>query len=93
MEAFIVSFPSATAAMQFASLAESRKIAGRIIPVPRALAAGCGMAWLSAIEEKTKILELLEREKVSFSKATEWDYKTRWKYEKRFGAGGRESNG
>lgn len=81
--AFIVAFGSATAAMQLASIAEEEKIDGRIIPLPRSMSAGCGMAWLSPASEENSILKILTSKKIPFESALKTDYRTRCTHEKR----------
>lgn len=83
MNSFIVSFRSTTAAMQFSSIASAEKIEGRIIPVPRSMSAGCGMAWLSPAAEKSRIVEILKNREILFDSTLDADYKTRWTHEER----------
>ena len=42
----VVTFPATTAAMAMEILCEKAGLPGRLIPVPREITAGCGMAWL-----------------------------------------------
>ena len=48
----VVTFETTTAAMAFESEAKKRQIAGRLIPVPREITAGCGLSFSAPIEEK-----------------------------------------
>jgi hypothetical protein len=41
----IVTFATTTDAMQMEKFCEKSKILGRLIPVPREITAGCGLAW------------------------------------------------
>ena len=36
----------------------------RLIPVPRSISAGCGMAWCAALEDRDRILQVLEERKI-----------------------------
>lgn len=37
---------------------------GRLIPVPRSLSAGCGLAWCTDLEEKERIVDIMEEKKI-----------------------------
>ena len=43
--ALIITFPSTAAAMEAESFCLEQGLPGRIIPVPREITAGCGLAW------------------------------------------------
>lgn len=43
--ALIVTFPTTSAAMAAEQFCLARGIPGRLIPVPREITAGCGLAW------------------------------------------------
>lgn len=43
--ALVVTFHTTTTAMAAEALLQKRALPGRIIPVPRAITAGCGLAW------------------------------------------------
>ncbi|AEE90630.1 conserved protein of unknown function [Tepidanaerobacter acetatoxydans Re1] len=53
----VVTFQTTTEAMTFEKVAKAAGLSGRIIPLPRAIAAGCGLAW----KEDPKYRVLLER--------------------------------
>ena len=40
-----MAFDSTASALAFSSVARAAGLVGRLIPVPRSLSAGCGMAW------------------------------------------------
>ena len=42
---YIVTFQTTTAAMAFESLCAKENVPGRLIPVPKELSSGCGLAW------------------------------------------------
>ena len=54
----IITFHTTTEAMAMEKYCISQKISGRLIPVPREISAGCGLAWrisaeaFPALEEK-----------------------------------------
>lgn len=43
--ALIITFSSTTDAMAVEAHCQARGLPGRLIPVPRAITAGCGLAW------------------------------------------------
>lgn len=48
----IVTFKTTTAAMAMEKLCMEKGVPGRLIPVPRAITAGCGMSWSAPPEAK-----------------------------------------
>ena len=57
----VITFPSTTAAMAMERMCGRRSLPGRLIPLPREIASGCGMAW-SAKPEDRDILEQAAKE-------------------------------
>jgi hypothetical protein len=53
----VVTFQTTTEAMAFEEAAKEAGLSGRIIPVPRAITAGCGLAW----RENPRCRALLEK--------------------------------
>ena len=41
----VFAFPTTTMAMKMEAAAKAKEAPGRLIPVPRQISAGCGMAW------------------------------------------------
>lgn len=41
-------------------------ISGRLIPVPRQLSAGCGLAWSAPVQESGRLKEELEAGRISW---------------------------
>lgn len=39
-------------------------VPGRLIPVPRSISAGCGMAWCTALEDRDRILQVLKERNI-----------------------------
>ena len=56
-EALVISFGTTTEAMKMERHCEKEGLPGRLIPIPREITAGCGMAWKAKPTEK----ELLRR--------------------------------
>ena len=57
----IVTFHTTTAAMAMEKVCAQRGVPGRLIPVPRDITAGCGMAW-SAPPDAREAVEKTVRE-------------------------------
>lgn len=47
----ILTFPTTTAAISMEKQCKEKEIPGRLIPVPRQITAGCGLAWRMTVEE------------------------------------------
>ncbi len=48
----IVTFNTTTSAMAMEKVCAEKEIAGRLIPVPRDITAGCGMAWSAPVDAR-----------------------------------------
>ncbi len=70
-EKVIVTFHTTTEAMKMESLARSEKIAGRLIPVPTIISAGCGMAWSANVCERANIEAFIQKEKIKIQEIHE----------------------
>lgn len=55
ISALIVTFDTTTAAMAMEKFCAERQLPGRLIPVPRAVTAGCGLAWKAPPEEEERL--------------------------------------
>ncbi len=51
----IVTFHTTTSAMAMEKFCMQNGIPGRLIPVPREITAGCGMAWCAPVEARNVI--------------------------------------
>ncbi len=67
----ILTFPTTTAAMAMEKACMSCGAPGRLIPVPREITAGCGMAWAAAPKEKDLLLAVAEKNGIAWEKAVE----------------------
>lgn len=45
----VFAFPTTTMAMKMEAAAKAKEAPGRLIPVPRQISAGCGMAWCAPV--------------------------------------------
>lgn len=57
----VLTFPTTTQAVMMERKAREEGLSGRLIPVPRQISAGCGMAWCCGIEEGERTKALAER--------------------------------
>ena len=48
----VVTFHTTADAMAMEKTCKEKNAPGRLIPVPRAISAGCGLAWCAALEER-----------------------------------------
>ena len=58
----VVTFHTTAAAIGMEKLCAARGLAGRLIPVPRALTADCGMAWRAGTEDRAALTALTKAE-------------------------------
>lgn len=62
----VISFASITSAVATETACNEAGIAGRLIPTPREISAGCGLSWSCAPETELQITALLEQKKISW---------------------------
>jgi len=62
----IVTFKSVAYAMQFEKLMKSNNIEFKLIPVPRSISSSCGMCGKFNMEMKDIILDLCDKNKISY---------------------------
>ena len=55
----IFSFETTTQAMAMENACKKKQIPGRIIPLPKEISAGCGLAWWAPAKEKERILAVM----------------------------------
>lgn len=51
----VVTFHTTADAMAMEKICKEKEVPGRIIPVPRAISAGCGLAWCAQLSEREQI--------------------------------------
>lgn len=54
----VITFHTTTEAMAMERLCGETNTPGRLIPVPRAITAGCGMAWCVPVAERSALEQL-----------------------------------
>ena len=57
----VVTFHTTADAMAMEKACKEYQVPGRIIPVPRAISAGCGLSWCAALEEREQIVEMMRK--------------------------------
>lgn len=57
----VVTFHTTSEAMAVEKACKQYGAPGRLIPVPRTISAGCGLAWCAALEEKEVVKEVLNK--------------------------------
>lgn len=70
-EKILVSFDSTTSAIAMEKVCKQNNIDGRIIPLPKMISAGCGIAWISPISIKDKICDVLKQNSIIFNEIYE----------------------
>lgn len=56
----VITFPTTTAAIAWERVCKSENLPGRLIPVPPKIKAGCGLAWLTTVEQRKLLLAGVE---------------------------------
>lgn len=64
----VITFHTTAEAIAMERACKTARLSGRMIPVPRELSAGCGLAFCAPVEEKEKLLEILRQQKL------EWEH-------------------
>ena len=65
-ETLIVTFATTTQAMQMEKFCMERGLPGRLIPVPREITAGCGLAWKTEPQEEARMKKALTEDQLSW---------------------------
>lgn len=58
----VITFATTTAAIHMEQFCKKEQLPGRLIPIPTAITAGCGLAWAMYPEEKETVLVMMEKE-------------------------------
>ena len=56
----VVTFHTTADAMAMEKVCKSRNVPGRLIPVPRAISAGCGLSWCAGLSDRECIKAVME---------------------------------
>lgn len=57
----VVTFHTTADAMAMEKACKEHNVPGRIIPVPRAISAGCGLAWCAELDEREQISNMMKQ--------------------------------
>ena len=57
----VVTFYTTADAMAMEKACKEQKAPGRLIPVPRAISAGCGLAWCAGLDARDALRQLMDR--------------------------------
>lgn len=55
----VVTFHTTADAMAMEKACKEQNAPGRIIPVPRAISAGCGLSWCAKLSDKEQIVKVM----------------------------------
>lgn len=56
----VITFHTTADAMAMEKACKEKNSPGRLIPVPRAISAGCGLAWCAELENRELLLEVMQ---------------------------------
>lgn len=62
----VITFYTTTEAMAMERLCKEQGAAGRLIPVPRQISAGCGLAWCADPSEENSLQTLMQAHHIRF---------------------------
>ena len=79
----VVTFHTTSDAMAMEKVCKERNVPGRLIPVPRAISAGCGLSWCADLTDREQILDVMkevgiEQEDVCGQRLLIFLYKGNW---------------
>ena len=57
----VVTFHTTADAMAMEKACKEHEVNGRLIPVPRVISAGCGLAWCAEPEERDAVIGIMDR--------------------------------
>ena len=63
----VVTFAATAAAMAAEKYCLERGVPGRLIPVPREITAGCGLAWKAEVDQEEAVTAALEAAGIAYS--------------------------
>jgi hypothetical protein len=61
----IITFPTTTTAIAMERMCLSNKLPGRLIPIPREIDSGCGMAWCALPQDRKELEQMARSEGIS----------------------------
>ena len=67
----VISFNKTTDAMSVEDYCLKNGVGGRLIPLPKEISAGCGLAWKCELDKKDEITKVLEALNIKCDKMAE----------------------
>ena len=67
----VISFNKTVDAMAFEEHCLKNSVSGRLIPLPKEISAGCGLAWKCDVSQKDEMKKIIFDLKIEFDKMTE----------------------
>ena len=65
----VITFKTTTQAMAMEACCKEKHMPGRLIPLPKSISAGCGMAWSVLPEYENQIMSLMRENNMSYQEA------------------------
>ena len=62
-EKLVITFHTTTEAMAMERVCKDTEAPGRLIPVPRVISAGCGLAWCADLDSEAALTALMQMPK------------------------------
>jgi len=66
----VITFPSTIMAMKMEKEMQEINAPGRIIPVPKAITASCGLAYITEPEQEHQMVEWMHERQIDYDKMT-----------------------
>ena len=60
----VVTVHTTADAMAMEKACKEYQVPGRIIPVPRAISAGCGLSWCASLEDREQITDMMRKARI-----------------------------
>ena len=65
--ALVIAFQNVTDALAVEKFCQEESLPGRIIPIPREITAGCGLAWKAEPEDQETLVSALDAAGLNYS--------------------------
>lgn len=60
----VVTFHTTSDAMAMEKACKENNVPGRLIPVPRAISAGCGLSWCSGLQDRDTVVNMMKEARI-----------------------------
>lgn len=67
----VISFNKTVDAMSVEDYCIKNNVSGRLIPLPKEISAGCGLAWKCELDKKEEMIKVLEIINIKYDKIVE----------------------